>query len=456
MEEIYDLKFVFPDPVMSLSLQDGRTLCIHQDAERTARSIAQFSEKDARTYVKAAAKFKEYMDVFIAPATYCRPHPAMEAMAKMNSHEIGRDLQALQPMSPRAIVEELFENEHVRTFFLYASCMWGLDYDLEGLGFLVPLYLNRAANYRLVVGGTHHLAHVMSKVLYKNGGMIIGPKPVSKIVIENGRAKGVETEDGYYYEAGKFIVSSLNPHQTFLELVGEKHLEPDFVVRTNDYKWEKTSFFHVHMALTEAPEFKAAENNPEVAKSFIHLFDYESYQELIDHFDAIRMGEVRDAGFNSCFPTLHDPSQAPAGKHTILLEEFAAPLRFFSEKDWLKMKREVVDHMLKDWQIYAPNMTWDNVIAHNIQTPLDVAYRHPDMKEGGWAEGAMMLSMHDRFRPVPEIANYRIPDVKNMYICSSNLHSCGGIGRGSSYNCFKKIVEDFDLPKIWEEKGREY
>jgi hypothetical protein len=43
-----------------------------------------------------------------------------------------------------------------------------------------------------------------------------------------------------------------------------------------------------------------------------------------------------------------------------------------------------------------------------------------------------------------------------MYICSSNLHSCGGIGRGSSYNCFKVITEDFDLPKIWEEKGRDY
>jgi hypothetical protein len=57
---------------------------------------------------------------------------------------------------------------------------------------------------------------------------------------------------------------------------------------------------------------------------------------------------------------------------------------------------------------------------------------------------------------VPELANYRIPGVNNMYISSSNLHSCGGIGRGSSNNCFKVIVEDFNLPKIWEEKGREY
>jgi hypothetical protein len=41
-----------------------------------------------------------------------------------------------------------------------------------------------------------------------------------------------------------------------------------------------------------------------------------------------------------------------------------------------------------------------------------------------------------------------------MYICSSNMHSGGGIARGSSYNCFKVIVDDFKLEKFWEKKGR--
>ena len=66
MEEIFDLKFIHPDPVMTLTLQDHRTLSVYQDAERTARSIAQFSEKDARTYVNAAAKFKEYIVSYAA------------------------------------------------------------------------------------------------------------------------------------------------------------------------------------------------------------------------------------------------------------------------------------------------------------------------------------------------------------------------------------------------------
>ncbi|MDP2661458.1 MAG: hypothetical protein Q8R28_12095 [Dehalococcoidia bacterium] len=32
---------------------------------------------------------------------------------------------------------------------LYAACHWGLEYDMEGVGYLAVLHLNRATNYRL-------------------------------------------------------------------------------------------------------------------------------------------------------------------------------------------------------------------------------------------------------------------------------------------------------------------
>jgi phytoene dehydrogenase-like protein len=450
MEEEYDLKFIFPDPVMSMSLLDGRTLSIYQDAERTAQSIAQFSEKDAKTYKNAASQFKEYMDIFIGPATYAPPHPAMEAMQKMQSHQVGRDLQALQPMSPKSIVEELFENDHVRTIFLYASCMWGFDYDLEGLGFLVPLYINRAANYRLVVGGSHHLAHLMSKVIYKHGGMIIGPKPVTKILIENGRAKGVETEDGYTYKAKKFIVSSLNPHQTFLELVGEDNLEKDFVTRINDWKWEKTSFMHVHLALTESPEFKAAEKNPEVAKSFIHLFGYESCDELISHFDAINKGELRDSGFNSCFPTLHDPSQAPPGKHTGLIS-YHAPYNLADggADKWYDIRDEVADRCIAKLTEYVPNITEDTIMWRYITTPKDIYNKFIDMREGSFKQGAYLPLQMGYLRPNEYCAEYATP-IQDLYVCGSCTYPGGTVLMANGYLAANRIAEDYGIQKWWK------
>jgi phytoene dehydrogenase-like protein len=118
------------------------------------------------------------------------------------------------------------------------------------------------------------------------------------------------------------------------------------------------------------------------------------------------------------------------------------------------MKKEVEDLMLKQWQIYAPNMTRDNVIEAFITTPYEHALRNIDALNGSWSYGAMVPSQLDRFRPIPDLSGYRIPFLKNMYICSSNMHSGGGIARGSSYNCFKVVVEDFKLEKIWEKKGR--
>ena len=64
------------------------------------------------------------------------------------------------------------------------------------------------------------MAHLFTKVLYRNGGMIISPVTVKRIVVENGAATGVELQDGTFYKATKFVASSLDPYQTFLKYVG--------------------------------------------------------------------------------------------------------------------------------------------------------------------------------------------------------------------------------------------
>jgi len=119
------------------------------------------------------------------------------------------------------------------------------------------------------------------------------------------------------------------------------------------------------------------------------------------------------------------------------------------------MKKDIISEMVKQWQWYAPNMTWDNVIAAYCNTPDDVVKRNPNMHEGGWVIGAHVASQMGRFRPCPELARYRTP-IKNLYLCGASQHYGGGLRGRSGYNCYKIIAEDFGLPKVWEEKGRSY
>ena len=110
------------------------------------------------------------------------------------------------------------------------------------------------------------------------------------------------------------MVSTLDTHQTFLEYVGEENLDSEFVEMIRIWQWEKWSLAVQHLALAEVPHFKAADAQPDLDEAFIYVLGYESLADLKGHWDAMSRGELpATAGFNCCFPSRHDPFQAPPG-----------------------------------------------------------------------------------------------------------------------------------------------
>jgi phytoene dehydrogenase-like protein len=77
----------------------------------------------------------------------------------------------------------------------------------------------------------------------------------------------------------------------------------------------------------------------------------------------------------------------------------------------------------------------------------DIERERPNLVEGGYSAGSTIASQLGRFRPIPELDGYRIL-LDNLYDCSANLHSGPGIGRGSSYNCFREIARDLRLESV--------
>ncbi|MEJ2716287.1 MAG: NAD(P)/FAD-dependent oxidoreductase [Deltaproteobacteria bacterium] len=403
----YDLEFIHPPLVMSMLFSDGSALCIYRDVEKTCKSIAQFSQKDAETYRRISERYRVLTEDFLAPATYEMAKPAFEQMITLQRTDVGQEITELTEKTPQAIIHELFENDRVRCFFLYLSCMWGLHYDLEGVSYLVPLLINRAANYALVVGGSHHLAHLFTKVIYRHGGMIVSPVTVKRIVVENGAATGVELHDGTMYAARKFVASSLDPYQTFLKYVGAENLEERFVTRINDWQWESSSFFHVHLALNEAPQFAAAKSNPDVNEAFIRVVGYETEEELVKHYDAIHSGELYPGGLNCCFPSLHDPKQAPPGQHTALLSLHAPhDLKEGGAEQWYRIREQEAARCVELLRTYAPNLTEENILWHYITTPLDIGNKFADMVKGSYKQGAYLLKTAPSTQPRSKDCTY--------------------------------------------------
>ncbi|MDZ4246496.1 MAG: hypothetical protein U1D67_05170, partial [Dehalococcoidia bacterium] len=326
--------------------------------------------------------------------------------------------------------------------------------DQSGLGYLSLLYLERAANYRLVESGSHRAAQGLHKVIHENHGVLLDNEKPARIIIEGGVATGVELHDGTIVKASQAIISTIDPHQTFLQLVGEKNLDKDFVESIKGWQWETHSLLTIQLALAESPDFSAAASNQEINKSFIYILGYETPGSLMEDYDKIENGELpARAAFNCCFPSVHDPTQAPPGRHTGIISRFAPyNLKDGGAEKWYNMefKEQVAQSCLDTLSKYAPNMTSEKILWKYMTTPKDIQNKFPDMVEGSFKQGLYHPLQMGYLRPNEECSNARTP-VKNLYLGGSSSYPGGCVIWGAGYLAANAVAEDKGINKWWRE-----
>jgi len=457
LDTTYDLKWIYPELQIVMPFLDGTHLALWTDPQKSYESIQKFSQKDADAFMDFYKKSEEAMDIFLAPASYVNPMPSLEQVVKLMGHPTTHWVDELTQYTPKQIVDNMFEHDKVRTLFLYLATMWGLDYDLEGLGYLVPLMMNRAWHFRLCEGGSHHVAHLLAKYISRNGSRVITGCMIDKIIVENGEAKGVVLEDGTVIKAKQFVCSAINPHQTFFDLVGREKLDAELAGRIDQWTYSDTSFFTVHTALFDRPNFKVAADDPGLNDALIYVVGYESEQDLVDHLEASRRGELHDGGFNCCFPSVHDPRRVHRGydsevKHIGLISMECAPynLKNGGALAWNRVRRQYAEQCKAKLAKYCTNMGEDNVAWDYIGTPLDTENKFPDMKNGCFKQGAYLPLQMGYFRPNEYCGQHDTP-IKRLYMGGACTHSGGMITYGPGYNAANKIAEDLGIAKWWPE-----
>lgn len=442
--------------------QTGRQAYSEENVKKTYAQIEKFSRRDAETYLQLLDKYTKYWkdafhrQRFTAPPPWGTPD-ALEAL--VTNPDSGLE-PVHQFMSVRQIAYDFFESPELRTLFMRATptsggCFPDDPMGLQGLVHVMALVLSFEPA-AIAVGGTQAITDALVSAGKKMGVEYYTSREVDRVLVDNDRATGVVLSDGTQI-AAKLVVSDLGVPQTVLRLLRDYPISDKIKHRLRNVSYDRGQILWGNVAVHELPKYLAAETNPGVGpqpRLYWGPKDPDYFASKYQH-EIFMMGLPSQLFVLTAPDSIWDTSRAPACRHTILIEEFTTPARFFSPREWNRLKDEFVDRTFEEWQKLAPNMTRDNLIAARIYSPHDVLESHPDMLEGGWTEGAMFASQLGRFRPIPELSGYRTP-LKNLYICSSNLHSAGGIGRGSSYNCYKTLAQDHGLPKFWEQSGRDY
>lgn len=134
----------------------------------------------------------------------------------------------------------------------------------------------------------------------------------------------------------------------------------------------------------------------------------------------------------------HDPTLAPAGKHTMTLGVQQLPFEL-AEGTWDDVRESWADAVVDDLCRYAPNLR-EHILARNVITPLDLE-RTYGLTGGNIFQGQMFLDQLFGSRPLPEIASYRTP-IRSFYLCGVGMHPGGGVMGASGHNAAQAILAD--------------
>src|ERR1700688_1064362 len=285
--EKHGLRSITPETCVTALSPDGRALSLYQDENRSAQSIAAFSQKDAAKYPEFAKSLGKITKI-IAEALAMTPpdidHPSGGDMWSML--KTGRALRNLGkrdmyrvlrwgPMAVADLVAEYFETELLRAV-IAARGIFGTFLGPWSAGSSLQLLIRAAGDSHpagsalFAAGGMGALTQAMATAAEAAGAEIRTAAEVIEIRIKDGAATGVLLGTGEEISA-KAVISNADPKRTLLKLTDPVHLSPDFVQKLRHYRGNGT-VAKVTLALSGLPDFTALKNGDGAAlKGRIHI-----------------------------------------------------------------------------------------------------------------------------------------------------------------------------------------
>ena len=427
---------------------DGSALVFGRELEETVANIARFSKKDAATFREWNRKAEVMTRHILLPERFAEPLPRAEREALLNRTAIGREFLAVADRQPLEVVEELFENEHVRLLFLFKVSLFG-TWLTDTLSKTSPMgsvirAFDLQTGYQLCGGGSFNLARGLMERFIEFGGTFAPQCPVSKIVIEGGRATGVELADGTTVRAGQFVASTLDVHTTFEDLIGRAQLPAAFQQKLDNFEYTGWTLFGLHLALNETPRFTAESFDENIRRTLKWSIGAETMADLVSAHDDVKAGRVPSiVQFGSGPLSLIDPRQAPPGKHTTYAWHVMPLSPDIGDRSYEDFKMEFSEKIVETFARYCPNMIAKNIIGRHVYTAQEYTLELPNMRNGDIFMGAFSAQqvMYNHF-------GYRTPS-QNLYMAGSACHPGGAISGGAGYITAGMIAGDLGITPWW-------
>jgi phytoene dehydrogenase-like protein len=397
---VQNRQFIDFDEYARFEGEDGQTLVLYADPDRLEKHMLELSPED-----------EDLIKEFTEGVRFCLKFPnppAEEATALKRTVQIVQYMSALLPRMKRLqkymktsaqdFADQL-KSPLLRQAFLE---MWFPEFSLFFMMFTFAYMHQKLAGYPM--GGSMPMSRAIEKRYLDLGGKIQYNSRVKKILVKEGKAAGIQLEDGREMQ-GDIVISAADGHATIFDM-----LEGKFIDDTIRGYYEKFLLFPP-LIFVGIGVNRTFEEVPKTVSGF--SFPLGAPVEIGEK----RRDRLPVHIFN------HDPSLAPAGKTTLVVmmnSEYEYWKRLYEDKAAYEEKKEqIAREVVIQLDKRFPGLA-EQVEMTDVATPITF-----ERYTGNW-QGSF-----EGFLITPENAMVRmkntLPGLKNFYMAGQWVMPGGGL-----------------------------
>lgn len=425
----FGLKQVEMDPVYAALGQDGSSLCIFEDPNRTAAEIRRFSASDARAFLEMSNELESLVKVMTPymNSNPVRPFGNGIVRGALGAMRHPRHLGAAAryfTASQAELIDEKFTHPLVKAPMAALPCF--VPITEAGTGWaLIFFAMHHASGVSRYVGGTGAITDALARSFAAYGGEVRTESVVEEVLVHGGRAHGVRLTSGEEI-FGHTVIAANNVKNTLTTLLPAGTLPPHLQERAEHIPTSSThaSSFKLDMALSGKLTLSAhqAERSDgiDLRKPGLVLGTFEDH---VDAWAACARGVLPDplAGV-TIIPSAADPTQAPEGQDTFWFWTGIAPTD--PHTPWDELAEPAAEGVIAHCSKFIDGLG-EFEIARQVMTPPKFAerFRAPD---GNVYHVDPIAMRFGPLRPAPGFSGFRTP-VEGLFLSGGGMHPSAGI-----------------------------
>ncbi len=415
----YGLDWTHAPAVLAHVLPDDRAVVLSRDVDRTAESVEQFAPGDGTAWQRVVADWMRIEDL-VLDALF-RPFPPVRSMAQLVRRLPAADLLRLVRLAilpVRRFGEENFDGAGAPLLFAGNALHADLSPDAGGsalYGWLLTM-LGQSHGFPVPVGGAGQLAAALTRRLESHGGVVRTSSPVERVIVEAGRATGVQLAGGEIIRARSAVLADVAAPLLYRDLIGPEHLPSRLLEDLDHFQWD-TSTIKINWALSTPVPWTA---RGAAGAGTVHLgVDMDGLTDYAADLSTRRDPARPFVLFGQM--TTSDATRSPAGTESAWAYTHI-PRSNASRPERVAEQVERVSQLLER---HAPGFG-ERVLARDVQSPTDLTAADPSLVDGAINAGTAQLHQQLIFRPFLGLGRPETV-IDRLYLASASAHPGGGV-----------------------------